>query len=162
PTAPHSELPFVCEPTAAGPLHVRSIRLSIAHRVGRIAVTDASTASGELLALFALDPELAGRDLARALYLDVETTGLSGGTGTVPFLIGLAWFEPEAESEARRLVVEQLLLRQLGEEAPMLERVAERLRDASALVSFNGKAFDLPLLRTRFVMNRMSCESSPP
>jgi uncharacterized protein YprB with RNaseH-like and TPR domain len=138
------------------------MRLSVAHRVGRIGVTDAAVASSELLALFALDSELAGRDLGRALYLDIETTGLSGGTGTVPFLIGLAWFEPEPQSGARWLWVEQLFLRELGEEAPMLERVAERMRDASALVSFNGKAFDLPLLRTRFVMNRLQCEPSPP
>jgi hypothetical protein len=53
------------------------------------------------------------------------------------------------------LVIEQLLVRQLGEEAPMLTYVAGRLRDSSLLVTFNGKSFDLPLLRTRFVMNRL-------
>jgi uncharacterized protein len=105
-----------------------------------------------MLALLALDPGLAAREPARALYVDTETTGLSGGTGTVPFLIGLAFFERDTGA----LVIEQLLLRQMGEEAPMLDRLARRMREASMLVSFNGKAFDLPLLHTRFVLNRLT------
>jgi len=87
----------------------------------------------------------------RLCISNTETTGLAGGTGTVPFLIGLAWFEPESSA----LVVEQLLLRQLGEEAPMLARFAARVAEASALVTYNGKSFDLPLLKTRLVMNRL-------
>ncbi len=102
-----------------------------------------------MLALLALDPGLASADPGRALFLDTETTGLSGGTGTVPFLIGLAWFEPSGA-----LVVEQLLLRRLGEEAPMLERLAARLERASMLVTYNGKSFDVPLLAARRVLAR--------
>jgi hypothetical protein len=59
-------------------------------------------------------------------------------------------------------VLEQLLLRRLGEEAPILARVAERIAASSMLVTFNGKAFDMPLLRTRFVMNRMPPPAFPP
>lgn len=103
-----------------------------------------------MLSLLGLDPGLADVDMSRALYLDTETTGLAGGTGTLPFLIGLGWFD-----HAGPFVVEQLLLRRPGEEAPILRHVQQRVQQASALVSYNGKAFDMPLVRTRFVMNRM-------
>jgi uncharacterized protein YprB with RNaseH-like and TPR domain len=151
--------PFVREETPLGPLYVRTRRLSAAHRVGRACIdADMSESSAAMLALLALDPSLASLDPRRALYLDTETTGLSGGAGTVPFLIGLAWFEPGSAS----LVVEQLLLRELGEEAPMLERLSRRAREASMLVTYNGKSFDVPLLRTRFVLSRMPAFQSTP
>jgi uncharacterized protein YprB with RNaseH-like and TPR domain len=82
------------------------------------------------------------------LFLDTETTGLSGGTGTYPFLIGLAWWEG---SELR---IEQLFMREYSEERSMLAVVAERLKKRPVLVTFNGKSFDWPLLETRFRMTR--------
>ena len=151
------ELPFCVERTELGPLHVRTLRLSGGHRVGRIPITGARTASSELLALLALDPRLAACDLSGALYLDTETTGLGPGAGTVAFLIGLAFWDHDIG-----LVCEQLLVRQLGEEAPVLARVAERIKQASMLVTFNGKSFDLPVLRTRFVMGRSAFPDEPP
>jgi hypothetical protein len=107
------------------------------------------------VALLALDPTLDTIDYTRALYIDTETTGLAGGAGTLPFLIGMAWFEGE------RLVVEQLLLPRPGLEGPMLARLAERLAQASVVVSFNGKSFDWPLLRTRFILNRVAAPNLP-
>jgi hypothetical protein len=74
----------------------------------------------------------------------------------VAFLVGLAWWDGAS------LVVEQILVRALGEEAPMLERVGARIAAASLIVTFNGKTFDLPLLRTRFVMAGMAPPSEPP
>ncbi len=150
------DLPFVTTETPLGPLHVRTHRLGASHRTGRAPVLAARDASAELLALLALDPSIAACDPSRALYLDTETTGLSGGTGTVAFLVGLAFWDDGA------LVVEQILVRALGEEAPMLDRVVSRIRDASMLVTFNGKSFDMPLLRTRFVMARMVAPIEPP
>jgi hypothetical protein len=111
-----------------------------------------------MLALLALDPAIAGCDPRRALYLDTETTGLAGGTGTVPFLLGLAWLDPETNL----FVLEQVLLRRLGEEAPILDLLTERLAQASMIVTYNGKAFDMPLLRTRYVMNRLPRPVEPP
>jgi uncharacterized protein YprB with RNaseH-like and TPR domain len=150
------ELPFVTEATPRGPRHTRSQRLSAAHRTGRASVSPARDASAELLALLALDPALAGCDPRRALYLDTETTGLSGGAGTVAFLVGLAFWDEAG------LVLEQVLVRALGEEGPMLERVRERVEAASMVVTFNGKSFDMPLLRTRFVMAGMAPPAEPP
>jgi uncharacterized protein YprB with RNaseH-like and TPR domain len=150
------ELPFATTETPLGPLHERLQRLSSAHRTGHTPVGCARDASVDLLALLALDPALAACDPAGALFLDTETTGLSGGAGTVAFLVGLGWWDGSA------LVIEQLLVRALGEEAPMLERVRARVASASMLVTFNGKSFDLPLLRTRFVMAGVAAPREPP
>jgi tetratricopeptide (TPR) repeat protein len=89
------------------------------------------------------------------LFLDTETTGLSGGTGTYPFLIGLAWWEG---SELR---IEQLFMREYSEERSMLAAVAERLKERPVLVTFNGKSFDWPLLETRFRMTRTIAPPPP-
>jgi uncharacterized protein YprB with RNaseH-like and TPR domain len=145
------ELPFAREETSSGPLYVRRRRLGWGHRVGRAAVHAGASASSAMLALLALDPGLAEVDPRAALYIDTETTGLAGGAGTIPFLIGLAWYEMDSAT----LVIEQLLLRELGEEAPMLERLAERARRASMWISYNGKSFDLPRLRARLVLERL-------
>jgi uncharacterized protein YprB with RNaseH-like and TPR domain len=84
-----------------------------------------------------------------ALFLDTETTGLAGGTGTTPFLIGLAYIEH------REVVVEQYFLRRLSGEPAMLEAVRERLEEAGALVTFNGRRFDWPILEARAIISRM-------
>jgi len=150
------DLPFVSRDTPLGPLHVRTQRLSAAHRTGHAPVAPGAEADPGLLALLALDPALARCDPRRALFLDTETTGLAGGAGTVAFLVGLASWDGSA------LVLEQLLVRALGEEAPMLERLRERIEAASMLVTFNGKSFDMPLLRTRFVLARIPRPQEPP
>jgi hypothetical protein len=82
-------------------------------------------------------------DPAGLLLLDTETTGLAGGTGTLAFLVGVARVRGDA------IEVTQLLLTGFGGEGALLDRVAPLLADAAHLVTFNGKSFDLPLLRTR-------------
>ena len=82
------------------------------------------------------------------LFLDTETTGLAGGTGTYAFLVGLAWWD------AGGLQVEQLFMRDHGEEHSVLTEIARHLRERRVLVTFNGKSFDWPLLDTRFRMTR--------
>ena len=152
------ELPFVLQHTPTGPLYLHRARSALGARVGRAPLYAAVHADPAMLALLALDPVLAGCDPRRALYLDTETTGLAGGTGTVPFLLGLAWLDPETNL----FVLEQVLLRRLGEEAPILDLLTERLAQASMIVTYNGKAFDMPLLRTRYVMNRVPKPVEPP
>jgi len=144
------DLPFAEVETGTGPLFQRRLTLAASAHVGRMPVSAGADARAEMLALLALDPSLNQIRPQAALYLDTETTGLSGGAGTVAFLVGMAWFDAES-----RLVVEQLLLRQPGEEQPLLELVAQRVQRSELLVTFNGKAFDLPLLASRYVMNRL-------
>jgi uncharacterized protein len=82
------------------------------------------------------------------LFLDTETTGLAGGTGTYAFLVGLAWWD------AGGLQVEQLLLRDFTEEYSLLQELALRVVERPVLLTFNGKSFDWPLLENRFTMTR--------
>jgi hypothetical protein len=87
-------------------------------------------------------------DPTQWLFLDTETTGLSGGTGTYAFLIGLAWWDSGG------LQVEQLFMRDFHEEHSILHELSARLAERPVLVTFNGKSFDWPLLETRFTMTR--------
>lgn len=142
------DLPFDEEASLAGPRFVRRLRSLPSHHVGRMPVESARDVRGEVLALLALDPRLADCDWSRALFIDTETTGL-GGAGTVAFLVGTYRFDGEQG------LLEQLLLRRPGEERALLGRVAQLIDEASVLVSFNGKSFDMPLLGSRCVMNRL-------
>lgn len=153
---PARGLPAAPRMTGHGMLHVAERLLPPSHRHGRVPVGEAASVDPALVAALALQPALAGVDFRRMLLLDTETTGLSVGAGTLPFLIGLGWFEGDS------LQLQQLFLRRPGEEAPMLRALAERLEAASCLVTYNGKTYDWPLLRTRFVMNRLAPPALPP
>ncbi|MGB8541570.1 MAG: ribonuclease H-like domain-containing protein [Candidatus Acidiferrales bacterium] len=82
------------------------------------------------------------------LFLDTETTGIMGGTGTYPFMVGIAWWD------AGGLEVEQFFMRDHGDEHALLVTLAERMAERRVLVTFNGKSFDWPLLETRYRMTR--------
>jgi len=101
-------------------------------------------------ALRLLAPDFAERvaDPTQWLFLDTETTGLCGGTGTYPFLVGIAWWD------AGGLEVEQFFMREHSEEHSVLVALAERMAERPVLVTFNGKSFDWPLLETRYRMTR--------
>jgi uncharacterized protein len=87
-------------------------------------------------------------DPAKWLFLDTETTGLNGGTGTYAFLIGLAWWDSAG------LQVEQFFMRDFHEEHSILHELSARLSERPVLITFNGKSFDWPLLENRFTMTR--------
>jgi hypothetical protein len=82
------------------------------------------------------------------LCLDTETTGLGTAAGTVAFLVGLGYWENE------RLRLVQLLLPDQSEEAALLEALAREVPQSAWLVTYNGRGFDVPLLETRYRMNR--------
>jgi uncharacterized protein YprB with RNaseH-like and TPR domain len=151
-----SELPGERVEGPDGPL--RTVRTDYAddHCHGTIPVASALSAVATDIAVLALDSTLTTVDFSRALYIDTETTGLAGGAGTLPFLIGMAWFQGQS------LRVDQMLLEKPGLEAPMLRCLAERIAASSVIVSFNGKSFDWPLLRTRFVLTRVAAPKLPP
>jgi uncharacterized protein YprB with RNaseH-like and TPR domain len=94
-------------------------------------------------------------DLRNWLFLDTETTGLSGGTGTYPFLVGLAWWDGGG------LQVEQFFMRDHSEEHSVLLALKEQLAERPVLVTFNGKSFDWPLLDTRYRMTRSISAQAP-
>lgn len=154
--APPGPLPAEPRVTPHGTIHVAERLLPPEHHHGTVPLAGALELEARWVASLALKPELADVDYSRMLFLDTETTGLAGGTGTVPFLVGLAWFE------GRSLKVHQLFLRKLGEEGPLLRVLAERMAESTCLVTFNGKSFDWPLLRTRFVLNRVPVPAELP
>jgi uncharacterized protein len=87
----------------------------------------------------------------RLLLFDTETTGLAGGTGTRAFMIGVAdWHEGNFRER-------QLLISTLAGEEAMLDCFASWLRPDTVLVSYNGKSYDAPLLKTRFRLQRRDC-----
>jgi uncharacterized protein YprB with RNaseH-like and TPR domain len=115
--------------------------------------SEASPASLDLLSR-SRDESLSRRtraaltDPEKWLFLDTETTGLAGGTGTYAFLVGLAWWD------AGGLQVEQFFMRDFSEEHSLLHELSRRLAERPVLVTFNGKSFDWPLLESRFTMTR--------
>ena len=85
---------------------------------------------------------------ADCLFIDTETTGLAGAN-TVAFMVGVGFYE------ANVFVVRQYFMRDFGDEAALLHDLQLLVDRYPYLISFNGKTFDIPLLQTRFLMNRM-------
>jgi uncharacterized protein YprB with RNaseH-like and TPR domain len=81
-------------------------------------------------------------------FLDTETTGLAGGTGTCAFLVGVGRITPEG------FRVRQFFMRDYGEEASLLDALSRHLAPFRVLISYNGRAYDQPLLETRYRLNR--------
>ncbi|MFN7998094.1 MAG: ribonuclease H-like domain-containing protein [Bryobacteraceae bacterium] len=84
----------------------------------------------------------------RWAFLDTETTGLAGGTGTYAFLVGVGSIEPAG------FRLRQFFMRDYGEEPSLLYRLTEHLAQFDVLITYNGKTYDQPLLETRFRMAR--------
>ncbi len=118
---------------------------------GVVSLGAALESNAREIAFSASDSELDGFDPRKALFIDTETTGLAGGAGTVAFLIGVGYFHGDG------FRLDQCFMRDYDDEEPMLRFLGELARDFHTVVSYNGKSFDLPLLRTRFIQNRISC-----
>lgn len=112
-------------------------------------LADLPQQSPEAFALLAGDERLRLMDPARTVLIDCETTGLAGGTGTYAFLIGLGYFE------GQRFRVDQFFMREPSEERAVLRALGDVLSRFDAVISFNGKCFDWPLIETRHVYARM-------
>jgi uncharacterized protein len=135
------------EETGAGRVLLVRRRFALDHRHGRQTLSRAREIPAVPLHLLAR-PEPAVPGGARLLYLDTETTGLAGGTGTYAFLVGVGFFDGDA------FEVRQYFMRDLDEEPALLAALDALFRDSDGLVTYNGTGFDLPLLETRFVLAR--------
>jgi uncharacterized protein YprB with RNaseH-like and TPR domain len=114
----------------------------------------------DLDALTLLDPCLeAGRSAGpsglphgaagKTIFIDLETTGLSGGAGTLAFLVGCGYFDLGA------FQVRQFLLTSHAGERALLAAVADFFDEADLIVTYNGKTFDVPVMETRWMFHRM-------
>jgi uncharacterized protein YprB with RNaseH-like and TPR domain len=97
--------------------------------------------------LYFNQPLLSGIKPTDILFLDTETTGLAGGTGTHAFLVGVGYFD------GFDFTMHQFFMRSPAEEPSLLEELRILFMKFPVLVTFNGKSFDWPLLDTRFVMH---------
>lgn len=117
-------------------------------RHGVLPLSRVQALAPEAVSVLAGEPGWEGFDLSQAVFLDTETTGLAGGTGTAAFLIGIGYVEGD------RFRVRQYFMRDYVEEAAQLAELARDLAGFRQLVTFNGAQFDVPLLEARFRLNR--------
>lgn len=134
--------------TPAGRCWLARTEYPAGHTHGRLPLQSFLTLTPDVLAVIGDDPSLVTVPPSQALFLDTETTGLSGGTGTMAFLVGLGFFEED------RFVVLQVFLRDPGDEPAMIGFLDEFLPRFRWLVTFNGRGFDIPILQNRFILAR--------
>lgn len=133
----------------AGACFLSESRYPLSHVHGRLPMGDLLAHRPAGLAVLADDAAAAG-SFENLAFLDTETTGLAGGTGTYAFLVGVGTFE------GGDFVVRQYFMRDIPEEPALLALVRQTLDRCDGLVTFNGRAFDWPLLETRFAMHRLA------
>jgi uncharacterized protein YprB with RNaseH-like and TPR domain len=119
-------------------------------RYGKIKLSAGLEISGEILSCLSQDNAFKDIDLSTALFIDLETTGLSGGAGVIPFNIGMGYYRDD------KFYVGQYFLGELAEEERMIQELGQFFKDMGfqSVVTYNGKNFDIPLLETRFILHR--------
>lgn len=135
---------------------VRRLRYPLTTQHGAHALSVAEEADPHRLAELAGQPAMEGFDLRRCLFLDTETTGLSGGAGTIVFMVGMGFFTEDA------FVLEQTFLRCFSEEPAALTHTATRLREYPHLVTFVGKSFDRHRIAARMAVHKVRAQLFSP
>lgn len=107
----------------------------------------ASNGAMEILARWCAAPRITNPGGQNIVFIDTETSGLAGGTGTYVFLIGIGY------RTAAEFIVEQYFMRDPAQEAGLLAALDQKLAQFDTVVTFNGKTFDIPLLNTRYMLN---------
>jgi hypothetical protein len=140
------------QPHRAGrePFLIKDFYYSLDGRYGKVRLGEWRDLQPDALAVIWGNEAFASLDARKVLFFDTETTGLAGGTGTVPFMLGFGFFSDEI------FQVKIFLLQDLDKEGEFLTAVDDFLASGnfSATVTFNGKAFDFPLLETRYILQR--------
>ncbi|MFC2170318.1 ribonuclease H-like domain-containing protein, partial [Acidobacteriota bacterium] len=138
------------EPVPREPLQFIENPYPLDTRYGKITLSQGLSINGDILSCLSKDPAFETLDLSTALFIDLETTGLSGGTGIIPFNIGMGYYRDE------RFYVSQYFIGDPGEEERMIQELDQFFEQMNfkSLVTYNGKAFDIPLLETRFILHR--------
>lgn len=127
----------------------RVIRHSLANKHGHIALEQLVKTAPALSAISANQTDVTCENM---LFFDTETTGLGIGAGNVPFMLGFGYFRDD------EFVIEQCVMRNPGDEPAMLHYFQGVLAQYTHLVTYNGRTFDWPVLKNRFIMNRMSLD----
>jgi len=133
--------------TPFGRCYMRELKFPLEHRHGGRTLNGILSCCGSNLSLPARNSNLEKFDPCQALFLDIETTGLAGGTGTWAFLIGVGRVEQGS------FLLRQYFLRRPAEERAILSHFASEAAAFPTLITFNGKLFDLPLIQTRQLLS---------
>ena len=136
-----------------GPYLLRTVHYPLTHQQGRSHLGDLLDLPADAADFLAGRP---GFDFRRAVFLDTETSGLAGGAGTIVFLTGVGTFEEDA------YVVRQFFARNPAEERAYLPDLARFVAERGGLVTFNGRSFDWPLLRSRFILSGIAPPDEQP
>lgn len=129
--------------TAYGKCYLRELSFPLEHSHGNSTLSGVLNCAETAIIIHPSGPSPQEFDPYKALFLDIETTGLSGGTGTWIFLIGLGWFVKN------QFILRQYFLRRPMEEKAILSHFARTAADFQTFITFNGKMFDLPLIQSR-------------
>ncbi len=138
------------EPLPKEPLQWLENNYALDARYGKINISSGLEIGGDVLSCLSQDDAFLDLDLSTALFIDLETTGLSGGTGVIPFNIGMGYYRDD------KFVVGQYFLGEMAEEERMIQELGQFFKemDFQSVVTYNGKSFDIPLLETRFILYR--------
>jgi len=154
PRADEANVPFEeldggqVQQTATGEYYLYSQAYPAGEVHGNDSLADWNALLPETLARIGNLPELADYEPKQFVFVDIETTGL-GGAGTIPFLVGVGWFD-----DGGIFHLNQYFLRDPAEEISSLTALSELIDSDTALVTFNGRTFDIPILSDRFIINR--------
>jgi uncharacterized protein YprB with RNaseH-like and TPR domain len=124
------------------------------YRLGRVSVAESLPPWPQWRVLGGRHPEPTeqqgpDRSAPHFAFIDLETTGLAGGAGTYAFLVGVAWFDGDT------FRTRQYFLSSYTAERTLLDGFVADVAGAGAVVTYNGKSFDLPLIETRCALHRM-------
>lgn len=138
------------EPLKREPLQFFENPYPLDVRYGKVTISSGLQIKGDILTCLSKESAFENLDLSTALFIDLETTGLSGGTGVVAFLVGLGFYRDD------KFYVAQFFLGELAEEERMIQELGQFFSQMNfqSIVTFNGKGFDMPLLETRFILHR--------
>ena len=135
--------------TPFGDSFMRENYFSRDYRCGEVELFQIFQSSAKTISSLARDDRLKEIDINKTIFLDTETTGLAGGAGTYIFLAGVGYFEGD------RFCVRQYFMRDYNEERALLSALNDLLANFKAVVTYNGKTFDLPLMESRYIMSGM-------
>ncbi len=142
--------------TPFGDSFLRENYFSRDYRCGEVELFQIFQSSAKTISSLARDDRLKEIDINKTIFLDTETTGLAGGAGTYIFLVGVGYFE------GNQFCVRQYFMRDYNEERALLSALNDLLSNFKAVVTYNGKTFDLPLMESRYIMSGMKMSLKDP
>lgn len=138
------------EPLKKEPLQFFENPYPLDVKYGKVLLSSGLEIKGNVLTFLSKESAFENLDLSTALFIDLETTGLSGGAGVVAFLVGLGFYRED------KFYVAQFFLGELAEEERMIQELGQFFSQMNfkSVVTYNGKCFDMPLLETRFILHK--------